>query len=149
MVGGFNTNVRYRSRVFHIQTEDSSGPAASRLVVTLVYEGGVILSSKKTRYEASPDPTERQRVVRELMESQHADIVRALKSGELDAELGVRPAPARPAGTAASPTAAGSRAGSGTAARPADLAPAVERFGEGVISDVSLDRVVLAHLGLS
>jgi hypothetical protein len=140
MVGGFNTNVRYRGRVFHVQTEDS-GPMASRMVITLVYEGGVILSSKKTRYDGVADPNERQKLVRELMESQHAEIVRSLKSGELDGEIGLRAGTPRPAATTAPGTAPV------RAAEPA-IAPAAESFGQGVISDVPLDRVVLSHLGV-
>ena len=41
MVGGFNTNVRYSGRIFHVQTED--GGATSPRIVTLLYEGGSIL----------------------------------------------------------------------------------------------------------
>ena len=48
MVGGFNTNVRYRGRTFHVQTEDS-GPNVAK-IVTLLYEGGSILFSRKTAY---------------------------------------------------------------------------------------------------
>jgi hypothetical protein len=154
MVGGFNTNVRYRGRVFHIQTEDS-GPSTSRVVVTLVYEGGVILSSKKTRHDASVDPADRQRAVRELMESQHAEIVRALRGGELDTEVGVRTGSSRPAagptsraqGSGASAQNESGRHGA-SAVKPADVVLAVDRFGQGLVSDVALDRVVLAHLGI-
>ena len=141
MVGGFNTNVRYRGRVFHVQTEDS-GPTASRMVITLVYEGGVILSSKKTRYEAVSDPNERQKVVRELMECQHAEIVRALKGGELDAEVGLRSG--HGATRASDP---GTSGGAPARAKEAAAAPD-ERFGGGVISEVPLDQVVLAYLGV-
>jgi hypothetical protein len=142
MVGGFNTNVRYRGRVFHVQTEDS-GPTASRMVITLVYEGGVILSSKKTRYEAVSDPNERQKIVRELMECQHAEIVRALKGGELDAEVGLRSG--HGPGRAASEH--GTSGSVPTRAREAAAAPD-ERFGGGIISEVPLDQVVLAYLGV-
>ena len=34
MVGGFNTNVRYRGRIYHVQTED--GGAESPQIVTLL-----------------------------------------------------------------------------------------------------------------
>ena len=49
MIGGFNTNVQYQGRTFHVQTEDSGH--ANPKIVTLLYEGGVILTSTKTSYE--------------------------------------------------------------------------------------------------
>jgi hypothetical protein len=151
MVGGFNTNVRYRGRVFHIQTENS-GPSTARVVVTLVYEGGVILSSKKTRYDAKADAAESQRVVRELMETQHGDVARALKGGELDTEIGLRaPAAKSPAAASSAAQAAGQNGTGHTGspvAKPAEVAATVDRFGQGLISEASLDRVVLAHLGI-
>jgi hypothetical protein len=87
VVGGFNTNVRYRGRILHVQTEDS-GPARPH-IVTLVYEGGTILYSRKQEYR---NPAEcGTEVVRERMESQHRDVVVELKAGRLDEELGIGP----------------------------------------------------------
>jgi len=86
MVGGFNTNVRYRGRTFHVQTEDS-GPNVAK-IVTLLYEGGTILFSRKTAYGKEPETSDRE-VVRQLMEQQHCAMVEALKSGEFDAEIGL------------------------------------------------------------
>ncbi|MFQ5697832.1 MAG: hypothetical protein ACE5IL_06045 [Myxococcota bacterium] len=87
MVGGFNTNVRYRGRTFHVQTEDS-GPSRPH-IVTLVYEGGTILHSKKQSY-AKAEGTGAD-AVRDRMESQHREVVRDLKSGALDGPLGLSP----------------------------------------------------------
>ena len=85
MVGGFNTNVRYRGRTLHVQTEDS-GPVRP-YIVTLVYEGGTILYSRKQEYgNPSECGTE---VVRDRMETQHRDVVVDLKAGRLDEELGL------------------------------------------------------------
>jgi hypothetical protein len=49
MLGGFNTNIRYQQRLYHVQTED--GGADSPSIVTLLYQGGAILFSKKRSYE--------------------------------------------------------------------------------------------------
>ena len=88
MVGGFNTNVRYKSRTYHVQTEDS-GPARPH-IVTLVYQGGTILYSRKTEYG---DPSEcGTDTVRERMESQHRDVVVDLKGGRINVEIGLGPA---------------------------------------------------------
>jgi hypothetical protein len=84
VVGGFNTNVRYRGRTLHVQTEDS-GPTRP-YIVTLVYEGGTILYSRKQQYgNPSECGTE---VVRDRMEAQHRDVVVELKAGRLDEDLG-------------------------------------------------------------
>jgi hypothetical protein len=127
MVGGFNTNVRYRGRIFHIQTEDSGEERPE--VVTLLYEGGAILFSKKCGYEEEVGSEGMDAAVRELMESQHREMVRALKSGRLDRLVGVEsdaPAAEVPRGEAPSPA---------------------EEFGQGFITDCTLDEVVLAHAG--
>ena len=46
---GYNHNLRYGGRVFHVQTEDS-GQAYARVYTHLFFEG-TILSSKKQEYE--------------------------------------------------------------------------------------------------
>jgi len=136
MVGGFNTNVRYKGRTFHVQTEDSEHGGAK--IVTLLYEGGVILHSRKQAYEGdSKDRT----AVRERMEAQHAEMVRALKGGELDAEVGL---------VAAAPgaAAAGAASGAATADRPAAPVASprkIREFGEGVIGDTRLDELILSR----
>jgi ribosomal protein L12E/L44/L45/RPP1/RPP2 len=126
MVGGFNTNIRYRGRTFHVQTEDS-GKARPK-VVTLLYEGGVILTAKKSSYEEHLESDDLESVVRELMEHQHRFMVQALKDGELDEVLdGGKPrekakaAPGRKSSRRQQPAA----------------------FGEGLISDKPLDELVL------
>jgi len=100
MVGGFNTNVRYRGRTFHVQTEDS-GPNVAK-IVTLLYEGGTILFSRKTAYGKEPESSNRE-VVRQLMEQQHCAMVEALKSGEFDGEIGLGGAKGKAAAAAAQP----------------------------------------------
>jgi hypothetical protein len=86
VLGGFNTNVRYRDRTFHVQTED--GGADSPNVITLLYEGGAILFSRKSSY-ADLAAHDREAAVRQMMEEQHRSVVQALKTGKLDDKLGV------------------------------------------------------------
>jgi hypothetical protein len=130
MVGGFNTNVRHAGRLFHVQTEDSG--VRSPKIVTLLYEGGTILTSRKRTYQDRLGEPNLEPIVRELMEDQHRELVRALKAGELDAllglevvtEVGLEPAPGRP------------------------TAPSAE-FGASVHSGRRLDEVVLERLRVS
>jgi len=87
MVGGFNTNIRYRGHIFHVQTED--GGKESPSIITLLYSGGAILFSKKTSCANQVTNADREVVVRQLMEAQHSAMVQALKSGKLDDKLGL------------------------------------------------------------
>jgi hypothetical protein len=79
---GFNHNVKYRGRIFHVQTEDS-GPISPR-IFTHLYYGGTILASKKHEY----DPNAAEDVVRALMQSQHKAILKELKGGRHEARIG-------------------------------------------------------------
>ena len=82
MVVGFNHNFRYQGEVYHIQTEDSG--KLSPNIVTLLYQGGTILASKKTSYADIAKIDNLEHVVEELMKEQHKNMLRALKSGEFD-----------------------------------------------------------------
>jgi len=82
MVLGFNHNLMYKGEVFHVQTEDS-GVAAPH-IITLLYRGGVIISSKKTTYSDILKMDNLEVVVEELMKEQHKEIMRRLKAGEFD-----------------------------------------------------------------
>jgi len=125
MVGGFNTNIRYRGHIFHVQTED--GGKESPSIITLLYSGGAILFSKKTSYANQVGTGDAEAIVRQLMEAQHSAMVQALKAGKLDDKLGL-----------VSPDAV-TNPSAGTATQAAD-------FGAGVITRRTLDEVILSHL---
>lgn len=82
MVLGFNHNLTYKGEVFHVQTEDSG--VANPHIVTLLYRGGVIITSKKTSYSDILKIDNLDVVVEELMKEQHKEMMRRLKSGEFD-----------------------------------------------------------------
>lgn len=82
MVLGFNHNLMYKGEVFHVQTEDSG--AANPHIVTLLYRGGVIISSKKTSYSDILKMDNLDVVVEELMKEQHKEMMRRLKAGDFD-----------------------------------------------------------------
>jgi hypothetical protein len=82
MVVGFNHNFRYKGAVYHVQTED--GGVKSPQVVTLLYCGGTILSSKKTSYSDLCHKDNLTSLVEELMKEQHREMLRRLKDGEFD-----------------------------------------------------------------
>ena len=83
MLVGYNTNISYKDRVYHIQTEDSG--QGNPVVVTLLYSEGAILASKKTSYEqfiAAPDFQDK---VKKLMKAQHKFMIKELLSGKYTA----------------------------------------------------------------
>lgn len=85
MVVGFNHNFRYAGEIYHIQTEDSG--LRSPNIVTLLYQGGTILASKKTSYADIAKVDNLDQVVEELMKEQHKNMLRDLKAGEFDAVI--------------------------------------------------------------
>lgn len=92
MVLGFNHNVRYKGEVFHVQTEDSG--INNPHIITLLYRGGTIISSKKTSYADIIKIESLEVVVEELMKDQHKEMLRRLKAGEFDARaFGSQPPP--------------------------------------------------------
>lgn len=86
MVGGFNHNVRYKGRVFHVQTEDG-GPKNPQ-IVTLLYEGGTILGSCKSTYADLLGTENYRPLVEERMKVQHKEMLRRLRIGKFDAKAG-------------------------------------------------------------
>jgi hypothetical protein len=89
MITGFNTDVDYEGRVFHVQTEDKG--LLNPVVESLVYTAGEIITSLKASYGdllKSPEYTEAE--VARRMESQHQAIIREIMSGRFDPE-GPRP----------------------------------------------------------
>jgi len=127
MITGCNTNVLYRGRQFHVQTEDSG--RANPHIISHVYHGGTIIASEKSEYGDRIDSEEIDIKVRAKIELQHKTMLKRLTSGELDAVIderigGIKPAEkpappravapavakrparvARPAASAAGPTA--------------------------------------------
>jgi hypothetical protein len=82
MVLGYNHNLKYKGEVFHVQTEDSG--VANPHIITLLYRGGVIISSKKTSYSDILKMDNLEVVVEELMKEQHKEMMRRLKAGDFD-----------------------------------------------------------------
>ena len=82
MVLGYNHNLVYKGEIFHVQTEDSG--VANPHIITLLYRGGVIISSKKTGYADILKMENLEVVVEELMKEQHKEMMRRLKAGDFD-----------------------------------------------------------------
>jgi hypothetical protein len=85
MILGFNHNVTYKGVLFHVQTEDSGMEKPH--IITLLYHGGVIISSKKISYADIVKIDNLNGIIEELMKEQHTEMMRRLKGGEFDEKI--------------------------------------------------------------
>ena len=149
MLSGFNTNIRHRGVLFHVQSEDSG--RARPHIITHLYHGGTILSSEKSSYAEfldEPDLTSR---VRELMEAQHKAFVEALRSRSFDDLIRERlgesvfdtPADSKSTTT---PTTVAVPETSASAEVGGPTEPSGRPFGEGIVTEKPLDEVILSYL---
>src|SRR5215475_13961966 len=81
-VVGFNHNVKYGPRVYHVQTEDSGLPHAH--FITHLFVGGNIVASMKSIYAEQAGSADLHKIVRGLMEAQHKAMLKRLVAGEFD-----------------------------------------------------------------
>jgi hypothetical protein len=145
MLSGFNTNIRHRGVLFHVQTEDSG--VRNPRIITHLYYRGTILASQKSGYRDKLDAPDLEDEVKSLMESQHRQMLKRLKEGEFDALIGERLGDG-----AAEVDATGSTTepeGPPLHSEPASGAEAEEAhhpFGQGIVSEKPLDEVVLEYL---
>ncbi len=104
MLPGFNTNIRHRGVLFHVQTEDSG--RAHPHVITHLFHAGTIIASEKRGYADRLDAEDLAGEVRRQMESQHKAMLLRLRRSELDKVIADRLGPEQfaPDGDAASLT---------------------------------------------
>jgi hypothetical protein len=86
VITGFNTDVKHRNRVFHIQTEDKG--EANPYVESLVYVGGEILATKRTSYAEVVKAGRDDHAIQDLMEQQHRTMIAAIQRGRFDGPNG-------------------------------------------------------------
>jgi hypothetical protein len=156
-VTGFNHNIKHKGKLYHVQTEDSG--VNNPHIITHLFVGGNILASKKTSYADIVNAENLAAVVRELMEEQHKEMLRNLLNGTYDqAEQSRSYAPGQVDMAVPVPI----QLEDVVPPQPAQLPPEVlaareltdvrpkeggeTLFGEDLISEKSLDEVILAYL---
>lgn len=179
---GYNTNVRHKGKLYHIQTEDS-GVQHPHIITHLFADGGRVVASKKTGYADILEVGDLQDRVKQMMRDQHKAMFIGLRDGEFDepepeehANAGkllkaptltppplevdaleaaaARLAANSPAPAPAAPAAPAQSAGRYQPTRPARAAaeppPPTKSpdsiFGENLLSEKSLDEVILSYL---
>lgn len=86
MITGFNTEVKYGNRTYHVQTEDKG--ERNPIIETLIYVGGEIIDIKRTSYAEILRTTGNKEEIRKLMELQHRKTIALIKSGKYAKEKG-------------------------------------------------------------
>lgn len=79
MITGFNTDVKHRGLVYHVQTEDKGKD--NPLIETLIYKGGEILASRRLPYSELIRDTDTEKAISSLMEEQHKAMILEVKRG--------------------------------------------------------------------
>jgi hypothetical protein len=92
MITGYNTDVRHRGEVFHVQTEDKG--LANPSLESLVYVGGRILLRRRSDYARLLADGGGKEAIAALMEQQHRKMIAEIRAGRLDSEVGLAPSPA-------------------------------------------------------
>ena len=186
---GYNTNVRHRGKLFHIQTEDS-GVKHPHIITHLFADGGRIVASQKSSYAEHIGAPDLRDVVKKMMREQHKGMFIALRDGVYDedgapskpAQEASATAPAAPPPPPAAPLVAAAQAapnhaevdaleraaarlssqsnvavgarraaGQFQSTKPAHIAAISSRppssiFGSDLLSEKSLDEVILSYL---
>ena len=155
---GYNTNVRHKGNLYHIQTEDS-GVKRPHVITQLFADGGRIIASEKTSYEEHVGAENLAALVKELMQEQHKRVFIALRDGVYDEDGGDEADEGENTDTPvttevlehaaarlveSSPSYQHLRPPSGTSRRvsQAPMTP----FGHEVLTEKTLDEVILAYL---
>jgi hypothetical protein len=82
VITGFNTDVKYRGIVYHVQTEDKG--TSNPLIETLIYKGGEILGSRRLPYADIVKTPDDEAAITKLMEDQHKGMILEVKRGRFD-----------------------------------------------------------------
>jgi hypothetical protein len=83
VITGFNTDVEFEGTTYHVQTEDKG--LARPVIMSLIYNRGTILASKRTPYDdLIVDDEVDEVVLAERLNKQHRVICAAVKGGRLE-----------------------------------------------------------------
>lgn len=80
---GYNTNVRHKGKLYHIQTEDS-GIQHPHIITHLFADGGRIIASRKTSYADFLGSGDLRTTIKKLMQDQHKAMLINLRDGGFD-----------------------------------------------------------------
>ncbi len=84
MITGFNTDIKHKDRIFHVQTEDKG--IENPMIESLIYMGGKIVHRHHYQYAWLLREGYSEKAVQELVDMQHRKIIRDIQGGKHDPE---------------------------------------------------------------
>ncbi|MCX7959886.1 MAG: hypothetical protein N3B13_12665 [Deltaproteobacteria bacterium] len=162
MLPGFNHNIKYKNMVFHVQTEDSG--EENPLIISHLFIGGNIIATKKTNYSHLIGSPNLSTDVRTIMENQHKELIKELITGKYDSHPLIMPVQEKTDingkesnGTIKKTETAENKVSipqpkpaakqqEQSRFKPVNSTSAFTVFGEGTISEESLDKIILKYL---
>lgn len=138
MLTGYNTDIKHDGIVYHVQTED--GGTDNPVIVSLVYQGGRILASRKTSYAKLVGTEGLISKLRDLLEKQHREMIQSIRNGTLGSPQATPPVQG-PAAAAAPPPGP-----EGKPSQPKPPAEAAAAKPQPTASEKNLDQVILEYL---
>ena len=82
MITGFNTDIDFQGTTYHVQTEDKG--LATPFVLSLVYQGGTILASKRSAYDDLVKKGFDEKILVQRLQKQHKTICAAIRAGRIE-----------------------------------------------------------------
>jgi hypothetical protein len=82
VITGFNTDIEHDGVIYHVQTEDKG--VETPLILSLVYNRGTILASKRTLYDDLLQSGFDEKVLAERLQKQHKLICAAVRMGRIE-----------------------------------------------------------------
>ncbi|MBU1219791.1 hypothetical protein KKF34_05855 [Myxococcota bacterium] len=82
---GYNHNLRYKGRLYHIQTEDSG--ESNPHIFTHLFHNGIIIATKKSEYSQVLGAGDAEEQVRKMMQLQHKDMMSSLLHNVFDEKI--------------------------------------------------------------
>lgn len=82
MITGFNTDIQHEGVTYHVQTEDKG--VNTPLILSLVYDGGTILASKRSSYNDLLEGAFDEKILAERLQKQHKLMCAAVRAGRIE-----------------------------------------------------------------
>jgi hypothetical protein len=82
VITGFNTDIEFQGVTYHVQTEDKG--VDSPLILSLVYDRGTILASKRSPYDDLILDGFDEKILAQRLSKQHTLICAAIRAGRID-----------------------------------------------------------------
>ncbi len=156
MLPGFNHNIKYKDKIYHVQTEDSG--EENPVVISHIFIGGNIIATKKTNYSHILGKDNMREILKSIMENQHKELIKELISGKYDTyhlsteskaseniELTNKP-PSQKEVQVEVNSHQNTKKEEVSHFRPISTSSDFTVFGEGTISEESLDKIILRYL---